>query len=620
MDPFYVSSIEELYLIAFGVKEYDAFFNALGYLMLFPFLHVMCISIVSAMRKNGFLSLKTWDAFGTEMAVALPLMIGVAYFCVIPSEDFVAQNMVYGEICTAENGANQNTTQAFGDTGTTADDTLAKLNYARAVGTPQIPPLWNFVLRLGYGTNRAILSGSPCFQNVSSLDKNLRKMRIYDSDVQDELAQFTQDCYIPAKARLDAARNNQGDNPTLVNAQWQAYQGQPFDPNEKVFDAKQDVSYVGSRFFLETPGFYNSPSGSGPGAVANGAGFRAGSNTNKPAPGWHYDPVRDCGDYYTGAAPQCNSSDPQVNPAKASNSGYPTCAEWWQGSGASVGLKDKIKNAALASGYLISQHDLSNDLNTYATQNSTPKNVNWMTDKVVATVLSNDAETEAHTAASLGVAGKVAEGAGIVAGAAIATRIPQVRSLVSKVSSRFSAIDFGYDVLKAPMLAEAGHQLLDFYATLFLIKQAYPYVQASILCFMLMFMSFFLLMSQYSVQSMLAASFSILGVIFWSAFFKIADYIQSSLFSAMFPDLTTFGTDFIGNSEKATLIGLLGCGMFILGPLVLSVVMGWAGWSLGREADSAAKAGMASFVALSAPKPKLQPKRQTNRNTANSAP
>lgn len=625
MQPFYVGSIEELYLLAYGVKMYDSIFDALSFLFSYPFAEVVLVTMWMAVKRSGFLNPKTWDAIGTEFVVTLPMMMLVAFFCVFPSQDFDGSVLKYGQICTPANGVNQNQTANFGKTDTTADDTLAKMNYQRSVGTPQIPLLWDFVLRLGYGVNRGVLSGAACFNNVSTLDKNLRQMKVADSDVQSELAQFTQDCYLPAKARLDAAKNNQGDNPTLVNTQWAAYQSRPIDPTDQVFNAKQDVSYVGSRFFLETPGFYNSPGGSGPGAVANGAGYRAGSESNKPAPGWHYDPVRDCGDYHTGAAPDCTSNDPNVNPSKANDWGYPTCSEWWVGTPANKGLRDKVKDAALFMGYAMTQKDLQNELTTYATQSGTPKNGNWMADKIVATVLSNDAETAAYTAEQIQIAKGVAVGAAGVAGAVAFGRSNLGSGMIARASSKLGGFadavgsKLGYSVLKAPMLADAANQMVDFYATMFLVKQAYPYVQASILGLMIMLLPFFLLMSRYSVKAMMTATFAMLGIIFWSALFVILDYMESNLFSAMFPDITTFGTDFVENSEKAMLIGLLGCALFVLGPLVLSIVMGWAGWTMGREADSGAKAGIGGLVGgLSAPKPKLQKVKSNSSRPANS--
>ena len=105
--------------------------------------------------------------------------------------------------------------------------------------------------------------------------------RIADPVLAQEVADFTHDCYGPARARLFMSR------PTLSEEQM------------------NDVTWIGSRFFLDTAGFYDTYRSRG------------------PRDAWPYDDTRDAGlaEVSTGG-------------------GYPTCRQWWADSG--DGLRDRL--------------------------------------------------------------------------------------------------------------------------------------------------------------------------------------------------------------------------------------------------------------------------------------
>jgi hypothetical protein len=105
--------------------------------------------------------------------------------------------------------------------------------------------------------------------------------RINDPVLAQEVADFTHDCYGPARAKLFMNR------PTLTDEQM------------------HDVSWIGSRFFVETSGYYDN------------------YHAKTPREGWPYDPIRDAG---LAEVP--------------SGAGYPTCVQWW--SSGSNGLRARL--------------------------------------------------------------------------------------------------------------------------------------------------------------------------------------------------------------------------------------------------------------------------------------
>ncbi|MDT3244446.1 conjugal transfer protein TraG N-terminal domain-containing protein, partial [Pseudomonas amygdali pv. morsprunorum] len=98
-------------------------------------------------------------------------------------------------------------------------------------------------------------------------------------------ADFTNDCYALARSRLFMTQ------PTLTKEQL------------------NDVNWIGSRFFLQTPGYYDD-------------GF-SGFRSHSPRTRWPYDATRDA------ALPQTTGGG-----------GFPTCTQWW--SDASIGLRARL--------------------------------------------------------------------------------------------------------------------------------------------------------------------------------------------------------------------------------------------------------------------------------------
>lgn len=137
-----------------------------------------------------------------------------------------------------------------------------------------VPVWWAFMHTLSRAITGASVAAIPCGTDLRQIRMEVNATRIDDPVLAQEVADFTHDCYGPARAKLFMNR------PNLDQAQM------------------HDVTWIGSRFFLNNAGYYDT--------------YRAGT----PRDGWAYDSNRDAG---LAQVP--------------SGAGYPTCRQWWNDSG-----------------------------------------------------------------------------------------------------------------------------------------------------------------------------------------------------------------------------------------------------------------------------------------------
>ncbi|WP_432675082.1 conjugal transfer protein TraG N-terminal domain-containing protein [Delftia sp. 11MD] len=136
-----------------------------------------------------------------------------------------------------------------------------------------------------HALSRAVTGASvaaiPCGTDLRQMRMEIDATRIDDPVLAQEVADFSRDCYGPARAKLFMQR------PQLDEQQM------------------HDVTWIGSRFFTDTNGYYDT--------------YRS----STPREDWPYDSTRDAG-------------LAQV----ASGGGYPTCRQWW--SDGSNGLRARL--------------------------------------------------------------------------------------------------------------------------------------------------------------------------------------------------------------------------------------------------------------------------------------
>jgi len=144
-----------------------------------------------------------------------------------------------------------------------------------------VPVWWFFMHAISKAVTSAAVASIPCGTDLRQMRMDIDSTRIADPLLAQEVADFTRDCYGPARAKLFTNR------PTLNN------------------EEMHDVTWVGSRFFLNTAGFYDT--------------YRSQS----PRDAWPYSDSRDAG-----------------LAEVSSGGGYPNCRQWWLDSG--DGLRDRL--------------------------------------------------------------------------------------------------------------------------------------------------------------------------------------------------------------------------------------------------------------------------------------
>lgn len=144
-----------------------------------------------------------------------------------------------------------------------------------------VPVWWFFMHALSKALTGAAVAAIPCGTDLRQMRMEIDATRIDDPVLAQEVADFSHDCYGPARAKLFMNR------PELNEAQM------------------YDINWIGSNFFLGSSGYYDS--------------YRA----KTPRSAWPYDAIRDAG---LAQIP--------------SGGGYPTCRQWW--SDGEVGLRSRL--------------------------------------------------------------------------------------------------------------------------------------------------------------------------------------------------------------------------------------------------------------------------------------
>ncbi|WP_110972525.1 conjugal transfer protein TraG N-terminal domain-containing protein [Pseudomonas huaxiensis] len=144
----------------------------------------------------------------------------------------------------------------------------------------QVPIWWFFMHSVSKAVTGAAVAAIPCGTDLRQLRMDIDATRIHDPLLAQEVADFSHDCYGPARAKLFTQR------PSLSEGQM------------------SEVSWIGSRYFLTASGFYDT--------------YRA----KAPRNAWPYDANRDAG-----------------LPATQSG-GFPTCSQWWEAP--HIGLRARL--------------------------------------------------------------------------------------------------------------------------------------------------------------------------------------------------------------------------------------------------------------------------------------
>ncbi|MCL2591370.1 MAG: conjugal transfer protein TraG N-terminal domain-containing protein [Betaproteobacteria bacterium] len=164
------------------------------------------------------------------------------------------------------------------------DDTRWSNAYTTLNNQSAMVPVWWFLIHsLSKAVTGAAVAAIPCGVDLRQMRMDIDATRINDPLLAQEVSDFTRDCYNQSRARLFMNR------PSLTQQQM------------------NDVSWIGSRYFLSTPGFYDT------------------YHASTALDAWPYNATRDVGlAQVTGGG------------------GYPTCNQWWLDGGR--GLRARLLN------------------------------------------------------------------------------------------------------------------------------------------------------------------------------------------------------------------------------------------------------------------------------------
>ncbi len=285
-----VQSYAELYTTLMGWQMYDAMWNLLTQtgLAYLPFVGVILKNIVQPYESQ-----ETKSAAGTSlrrMEVDVIVMLLLIFFGVSPAMTLDASVLSYTPTCPI---AGQQNTYHPGNTGTTYDQA-----FSIPSGDIKVPLWWYAVLSISAGSTAAANTTVACAPDYRKMVTQVDMTQIQNAPLKQELQQFEQDCFLPARASyLKDANTDSSNNPIIQN-----------DAGKYGAD---DDEWLGSHGFQDT--------------------YYQGLKASQPIVGFPYDPNDDVN---AGAYPEGTSP-----PAYAT----PPCSEWW--NDADNGLKKRLYGA-----------------------------------------------------------------------------------------------------------------------------------------------------------------------------------------------------------------------------------------------------------------------------------
>jgi len=553
-----VGSLLEIYTTMFGWAFYDMLyelFNMTG-LLFYPFLMGLYRN-----WKDPYLSQDDKPAAVTSqrrVQFTILTMMVVLTIAVVPVIPIQLNELNYKVACTDNVGAQQIIAdQQGGSTGSTYDSNFASTQNVR------MPIIWWAALSFSSGLNYAATASFPCFEDIKGLDQQLRNLTIKDQALRHEYFRFANECFLPAKSKyIESLRGGQQHG--YVALREATFYATPIDAWGRRYD-RSDPFFIGSHFYLETPGFYSWDTldrNTCETSSTSGCGFQA----TEPVPGWGYNPARDV-----------YSANEMNNPPPGGLVGKPDCTEWWSDP-LPRGLKQKLLNNIEAAHLSYKPLDSAANLwknikigieDAYDRTVYAPTQIE---DLVIRRFVQQDPPeflggqgsnnfsdttnpwTTGQKIQAIG-AGAAVSGAAILASEAL---IP-----VALAGAASTAIE----------LADA---LRGFYLTLFVAKSAAPMIQAILLMMIYPLLLIYHVMSEYDVDAVFTALFLVLAVRFFTPLWAFTDYLDARLFVSMYPDATLLG-GVVTYGMNRLLLDMVLTALIVVAPMILLFMIGLAG-------------------------------------------
>ena len=476
---------------------------------------IVFIPIITMVAGNILSSHRAGDDEGSAAIQSLKkietdffAMLGVIVFAAIPVIDVQLADMRYVKPilgCSSVAATIDGTA-----TDTTYDRTLSTI----AGETGAIPIWWAAMHTLSKSVTAASVASIPCAPELASVEYRLAEDKIDDPSLRQELAEFTDDCYRRSKSRLMRM-----DTSAMTPAQL------------------EETNWLGSEYFMITPGFYNRYYASEPQTL------------------FPFNAVRDAGfddDAFVG--------------------GHPVCAEWW--GDAATGIRRRVLDSL--------DPDLLDDM-VYDADNL----VSESTDTALAITEREDVLLRKYlavTRASESLAVNLPMSTGYRVGAA-------ERSLQSIDHGSWGEAALGTLSLGANFVQDVGRTAVvaagaaikapEAIGEGYMIRQGIAMFQALILMIMVIVLPFLLIFSQYRLSTLMTLSIIYFGLHFLSFLWGVAFWMDNHLMALM-TEGSRFGVfEPVANPVQSGIILWVSRFLYLIFPMMFLTGLSWAGISTG---------------------------------------
>jgi len=279
-----VDSYLELFTTLFGWRFYSINWNALSEtgIVYIPFILIVIRNWIEPAKSPGYQA--AWSMSLKSMEIELYSAVLVAVFAGSPVVSLQANMLRYTPPATLAVGPQPAATVAspqssYGSGGA----------FANPPDTVSVPVWWYAVMTLSKGINHAIIAGFPKTAGIRQLQQQAQLAAIPDARLREEVRQFYNDCYLPARSRYLREKPDTAQVSAILDT-----------------FGEDDTEWPGSHVFRTL--------------------YYPRMRAERRVQTWPYDPARDV-DY---------------DPSGTYNAGQPYCSEWWED--ATLGLRARLSD------------------------------------------------------------------------------------------------------------------------------------------------------------------------------------------------------------------------------------------------------------------------------------
>lgn len=525
-----VGSTIELYTTVLGWLLYSAIWDVLANtgLILIPFIAAVLKVLLDT--RDSAQEIEA-DGLIRILETRIYIMLFVVFFAVQPQVNVNPAETTYSQYrcgVTASGSLSKTLSElSYGSTNSTLDDSMPTFSVMLDARIPQSPLWWYLVTKLNHAITQAARQELPCQADLRTMGAGLSKLNIPDKSLKDELKDFFKDCWQPAVNQFRAEQLTDDDLP-------EAYK------DGVVYD---DITWPGSKYFTSQSGYYDT--------------LRA----NSRVAAFPYSPSRD----------SSKAPEPPSNSVGVDAGGFPTCHEWWVGHSSTstspnteYGLRERLLEN-------IKQDALPNDA-----EDSAGSWWNfWAEDKFATASDADDAliKTALNAESSdieLELTNRSTEYGGALGSAADQT-FRGFRSLIGSAGLLISGATKAVEVE--------------------MVRQVAPMVQSMVLLIFTVGLPLFLLLSSYSLPSLVALSLLQFSIIFWGFLFSLAAWLDNFLLSGLWSSadqnanvlMDTLIPNTSGIGTQVLAITWVTWLLYTLAPLAFTYGLGVAGVRAGEK-------------------------------------